>query len=91
MWIYSFSSENCKFCVEPKMRLEDFSEKHSKIPVIFKDNTDPLFKQFHLYKVPAMVVVESDGDIRKYEGRGSVCDEIDKLNIITKLNLTVEF
>jgi len=91
MWIYSFSSKNCKFCVEPKLLLEDFSEKHSKIPVIFKDLSDDLFKQFELKKIPAMVVVGSDGNIGKYEGRGAVCDEIEKLNIITKLNLTVEF
>lgn len=91
MWVYFFSGEKCKYCPEPKLALEEFAEENPKIAIAFKDNTDPLFKQFGLSKIPSMVIVESCGDIKKYEGRGYVHDEIERLSIITKLNLTVEF
>jgi hypothetical protein len=89
MWIYFFSGENCKYCIEPKSKLLDL--KHPKSPVVFKDMTDPLFSQFELSKIPAMVIVESNGDIRKYQGGKMVCEELDKLKIVENLKLTIEF
>jgi len=89
MWIYFFSGENCKYCIEPKRQLEDF--KCDKAVVSFKDISDDLFKQFGLSKVPALVIVETNGDIRKYQGAKKVSEEINRLKITTKLNLTVEF
>jgi hypothetical protein len=89
MWIYFFSGENCKYCIEPKSKLLEL--KHPKSPVVLKDISDPLFNQFGLSKIPAMVIVESEGDIRKYQGCKMVCEELDKLKIVDNLKLTIEF
>jgi len=93
MWIYFFSAPRCSYCVEPKELVNEYRQKHPLIPVkeVNIDEDYELFDKFQLKKIPAIVSVDTEGELIKYQGKKECMEGIDRLHHTTDINFTVEF